>query len=93
MAFLPYGCESESTDRHSIADRAEQHGRHKVGVRQIRDGDMFCAERQVLCRTVEGVGSFGAIMELNVLKKHTAVIYMMLAAAPQPLVGGEQIQS
>ena len=53
---------------------------------------MLCAERQVLCRTVEGVGSFGAIMELNVLKKHTAVIYMVLAAAPQPLVGSEQIQ-
>ena len=42
--------------------------------------------------TLEGVGSFGAIMELDVLKEHTAVIYMVLAAAPQPLVGSEQIQ-
>lgn len=32
-------------------------------------------------------------MELNVLKKHTSVIYMVLAVAPQPWVGGEQIQS
>lgn len=54
---------------------------------------MLCTERQVLCRTEKGVGSFGAIIEFNVLKKQTAVIYMVLAAAPQPWVGGEQIQS
>lgn len=53
---------------------------------------MLCAERQILCRTVEGVGSFGAIMELDVLKEHTAVIYMVLTATPQSLVGSEQIQ-
>lgn len=92
MANLLDGCESEAADCHSVADGAEQHRRNEVGVRQIRHGKMFCAERQVLCRTVEGVGSFGAIMELNVLKKHTAVNYMVLAAAPQPLVCGEQIQ-
>lgn len=45
-----------------------------------------------LCRTVEGAGSFGAVIELDVLKEHTAVIYMVLAADPQPLVGSEQIQ-
>ena len=89
MAVLPYGGESESTDCHSIADGAEQHRRNKVGIRQIRHGNMLCAERQILCRTVEGVGSFGAIIEFNVLKEYTAVIYMVLAAAPQPLVGGE----
>lgn len=92
MANLLYGCESESADRHSIANRAEQHRRNKVGVRQIRDGDVLCAESQVLCRAVEGVGSFGTVIELNILKKHTAVIYMVLAAALQPLVGGQQIQ-
>ena len=91
MAILLDGCEPEAADCHSVADGAEQHRRNEVGVRQIRHGKMFCAERQVLCRTVEGVGSFGAIMELNVLKKHTAVNYMVLAAAPQPLVCGEQI--
>ena len=32
------------------------------------------------------------IIELDVLKEHTAVNYMVLAAAPQPLVGSEQIQ-
>ena len=53
---------------------------------------MLCAERQILCRTVEGVGSFGSVIELDVLKEHTAVIYMVLAAAPQPLIGSEQIQ-
>lgn len=53
---------------------------------------MLCAESQVLCRAVEGVGSFGTVIELNILKKHTAVIYMVLAAALQPLVGGQQIQ-
>jgi len=31
-------------------------------------------------------------IELDVLKEHTAVNYMVLAAAPQPLVGSEQIQ-
>ena len=92
MAFLPYGCESESTDRHSIADRAEQHGRDKVCVRQVRHGYVLCAEGQVLSCAVEGVGSFGAVIELDILKEHTAVIYMVLAAAPQPLVGSEQIQ-
>ena len=92
MAILLDGCESEAADRHSVADGAEQHRRNEVGVRQIRHGKMLCAERQILCRTVEGVGSFGAIMEFNVLKKHAAVIYMVLAAAPQPLIGSEQIQ-
>ena len=92
MAIPLDGCESESANRHSIADRAEQHGRNKVGVRQIRDGDMLCSERQILCRTVEGVGSLGAAIELDILEKHTAAINMVLAAAPQPLVGGEQIQ-
>lgn len=53
---------------------------------------VLCAERQILCRTVEGVGSFGAIMELDILEKYAAVIYMVLAAAPQPLIGSEQIQ-
>ena len=53
---------------------------------------MLCAERQILCRTVEGVGSFGAVIESDVLKEHTVVIYMVLAAAPQPLIGSEQIQ-
>ena len=53
---------------------------------------MLCAERQILCRTVEGVGSFGAIMELDVLEKYAVVIYMVLEAAPQPLIGSEQIQ-
>ncbi len=86
------GCESESANRHSVADGAEQHRRNEVGVRQIRHGKMLCAERQILCRTVEGVGSFGAVIELDVLKEHTAVIYMVLAAAPQPLVGSGQIQ-
>ena len=93
MANLLYGCESESADRHSVADGAEQHRRHKVGIRQIRHGNVLCAEGQVLCRAVEGVGSLGTVIDLNILKKHTAVIYMMLAAVPQPLVGGEQIQS
>lgn len=92
MAVLPYGGESESTDCHSIADGAKQHRRNKVGVRQIRHGNMLCAERQILCRTVEGVGSFGAIMELDVLEKYAVVIYMVLEAAPQPLIGSEQIQ-
>ena len=92
MAVLPYGCESESADCHSVADGAEQHRRNEVSVRQIRHGKMLCAERQILCRTVEGVGSFGAVIELDILKEHTAVIYMVLAAAPQPLVGSEQIQ-
>ena len=92
MAVLPYGGESESTDCHSVADGAEQHRRNKVGIRQIRHGKMFCTERQVLCRTVEGIGSFGAIIEFNVLKKYAAVIYMVLAAAPQSLIGSEQIQ-
>ena len=91
MAILLDGCESESADCHSVADGAEQHRRNEVGVRQIRYGDVLCAERQILCRTVEGVGSFGAVIELDVLKEHTAVNYMVLAAAPQPLVGGEQI--
>ena len=71
---------------------SRSHRRNKVGVRQIRDGDVLCAESQVLCRAVEGVGSFGTVIELNILKKHTAVIYMVLAAALQPLVGGQQIQ-
>ena len=93
MTNLLYGCESESADSHSITDGAEQHGRDKVCVRQVRHGYVLCAEGQVLSCAVEGVGSFGAIIELNILKKHTAVIYMMLAAAPQPLVGSEQIQS
>ena len=92
MAILLDGCESEAADCHSVADSAEQHRRNEVGVRQIRHGKMLCAERQILCRTVEGVGSFGAVIELDVLKEHTAVIYMVLAAALQPLVGGEQIQ-
>lgn len=92
MANLLYGCESESADRHSVADGAEQHRWNKVCVRQVRDGDVLCAEGQVLSRAVEGVGSLGAVIELNILKKHTAVIYMVLAAAPQPWVGGEQIQ-
>ena len=92
MAILLYGGESESADRHSVADGAEQHRQNKVGVRQIRHGKMLCVERQVLCRTVEDIGSFGAIIEFNVLKKHAAVIYMVLAAAPQPLIGSEQIQ-
>ena len=52
---------------------------------------MLCAERQILCRTVEGVGSFGTVIELDVFKEHTAIIYMVLAAASQSLVGGEQI--
>ena len=91
-AWILYGCESESADCHSVADGAKQHWRNEVGVRQIRHGKMLCAERQVLGGTVKGVGSFGAVVELDVFKKHTAVIYMMLAAAPQPLVGGEQIQ-
>lgn len=34
----------------------------------------------------------GAVIELDVLKEHTAVNYMVLAAAPQPLIGSEQIQ-
>lgn len=93
MAVLLYGCESEAADRHSIADRAEQHGRHKVGVRQIRHGEVLCAERQVLCCTVEGVGSLGAVVELDIFKEHTAAVYMVLAAVPQPWIGGEQIQS
>ena len=76
MAVLPYGYESESANSHSVADGAEQHRRNKVGVSQIRHGKMFCTEGQVFCRAVEGVGSFGTIMELNVLKKNTAVIYM-----------------
>ena len=92
MAVFPYGCESEAADCHSVADGAKQHRRNKVGIRQIRHGNMLCAERQILCRTVEGVGSFGAVIELDVLKEHTAVNYMVLAAAPQPLVGSEQIQ-
>ena len=92
MAILLDGCESEAADCHSIADGAKQHRRNKVGVRQIRHGNMLCAERQVFCRTVEDIGSFGAIMEFDVLKKHTAVIYVVLAAAPQPWVCGEQIQ-
>ena len=92
MAILLDGRESEAADCHSIADGAKQHRRNKVGVRQIRHGKMLCAERQILCRTVEGVGLFGAIMEFDVLKKHTAVIYVVLAAAPQPLIGSEQIQ-
>ena len=92
MAVLLYGYESESADGHSIADRAEQHGRHKVGVRQIRHGKMLCAERQILCRTVEGIGSLGAVVELDIFKEHTAVIYMVLAATPKPLVCGKQIQ-
>ena len=92
MAILPDGCESEGADSHSVADGAEQHRRNEVGVRQIRHGKMLCAERQILCRTVEGVGSFGAVIELDILKEHTAVNYMVLAAAPQPLVGSEQIQ-
>ena len=92
MAILLDGGESESANCHSVADGAEQYRRNKVGVRQIRHGKVLCAERQVLCRTVEGIGSFGAIMEFNVFKEHTAVIYMVLAAAPQPLVGSEQIQ-
>ena len=92
MAVLPYGCESESTDCHSIADGAEQHRRNEVGVRQIRHGNVLCAERQILGCTVEGVGSFGAIIEFNVFKEYTAAVYMVLAAAPQPLVGSEQIQ-
>ena len=83
MAILLYGCESEAADCHSVADGAEQHRRNEVGVRQIRHGNMLCAERQILCCTVEGVGSFGAVIELDVLKEHTAVIYMVLAAAPQ----------
>ena len=41
---------------------------------------------------LEGVGSFGAVIELDIFKEYTAVIYMVLAAAPQPLVGSEQIQ-
>ena len=53
---------------------------------------MLCAERQILCRTVEGVGSLGAVIELDILEKYAAVIYMVLAAAPQPWVSGEQIQ-
>ena len=53
---------------------------------------MLCSERQILCRTVEDVDSLGAVVELDALEKHTAVIYMVLAAVPQPLVGGEQIQ-
>jgi len=93
MAVLPYGCESESADCHSVANGAKQHRRNKVSVRQIRHGNVLCAERQVLCRTVEGVGSLGAVVELDIFKEHTPVIYMVLAATPQPLVGSEQIQS
>ena len=92
MAVLLYGCESESADCHSVADGAKQHRRNKVGVRQIRHGNMLCAERQILCCTVEGVGSLGAVVELDILEKYAAVIYMVLAAAPQPLIGSEQIQ-
>ena len=92
MAVLLYGCESESADCHSVADGAEQHRRNKVGISQIRHGNVLCTESQVLGCTVKGIGSFGAVIELNILKKHTAVIYMVLAAAPQPLIGSEQIQ-
>ena len=53
---------------------------------------MLCAESQICSHTVKGVGSLGAAVELDILEEHTAVIYMVLAAALQPLVGGEQIQ-
>lgn len=37
---------------------------------------MLCSERQVLCHTVEGVGSFGAIIEFNVFKRiHSRYLY------------------
>ena len=53
---------------------------------------MLCAESQICSHTVKGAGSLGAAVELDILEEHTAVIYMVLAAALQPLVGGEQIQ-
>lgn len=81
-----------STPYTKIAKASFSYPTDEVGVRQIRHGKMLCAERQILCRTVEGVGSFSAIMELDVFKEYTAVIYMVLAAAPQPLVCDKQIQ-
>ena len=46
-----------------------------------------------LSSILSGMSEAGAVIELDVLKEHTAVNYMVLAAAPQPLVGSEQIQS
>ena len=40
---------------------------------------MLCSERQILCRTVEDVDSLGAVVELDALEKHTAVIYMAVS--------------
>ena len=45
-----------------------------------------------LSSILSGMSEAGAVVELDVFKKHTAVIYMVLAAAPQSLVGSEQIQ-
>ena len=45
-----------------------------------------------LSSILSGLSEAGAVIELDVLKEHTAVIYMVLAAAPQPWVSGEQIQ-
>lgn len=45
-----------------------------------------------LSSILSGMSEAGAVIELDVLKEHTAVNYMVLAAAPQPLIGSEQIQ-
>ena len=53
---------------------------------------MLCSERQILCRAIKRIRLFRAIPQLNIFKKYTAVIYMVLAATPKPLVCGKQIQ-
>jgi hypothetical protein len=42
MAVLPYGCESEAADRHSVADGAKQHRRNKVAANTVSPKAASC---------------------------------------------------
>lgn len=80
-----------SANSNGIADNGEELGRNDLCIRKVADGNVLCAEGQILGTAEERICRFGAVPKTDAVKMHTAVVDISLGLIPQLAVSGQQI--